>query len=99
VVDIEPVLPELAKRFFSLSDDPEIHSIIEDGRRFLYDAPQQYDVIFSDVYNSLYSIPPQFTTKEFLCLQGLPSRSFRRNSPASSIYLPGMRGNICFEYR
>jgi spermidine synthase len=43
-------------------------SYVADGRRFLYDAPEPYDLIYSDVYSSLFSIPSHFTTKEFFTL-------------------------------
>jgi len=68
VCEIEPSLFELAKRYFRLSDDPRLKNYIEDGRRFLYDVDKKYDLIFSDVYYSLYSIPPHFTTQEFFQL-------------------------------
>jgi len=65
VVDIEPGLEELAKKYFDLPDNDRIVTHITDGRRYLYDSDKSYDVIFGDVYFSLYSIPSQFTTVEF----------------------------------
>lgn len=57
VSEIEPTLPQLAKQYFALPDDPRLHHYIQDGRRMLHDTPNKYDVIFSDVYHSMYSIP------------------------------------------
>lgn len=65
VSEIEPSLYGLAKQYFGLSDDPRLHSYTEDGRRLLHDSDKKYDMIFSDVYYSLYSIPEHFTTEEF----------------------------------
>lgn len=65
VVDIEPSLFSLAQRYFRVGKDPRLHAYVEDGRRFLRTAPKQYDLIFSDVYYSFFSVPPQFATREF----------------------------------
>ena len=63
VVEIEPVLVEIGKRFFRVPDSSRLVNYIEDGRRFLHDSDKAYDIIFSDVYVS--SIPAHFATKEF----------------------------------
>jgi spermidine synthase len=41
---------------------------VTDGRRFLHDTPERYDLIFSDAYRSFISAPPQFATLEFFRL-------------------------------
>jgi len=66
VSEIEPSLVELSKTYFRLQDNPRLAHHIKDGRRMLRDAPHHYDLIFSDVYHSMYSIPAHFTTKEFM---------------------------------
>ncbi len=68
VAEIEPSLFELAKKYFGLVDSPRLHNYIEDGRRLLHESDKKYDVIFSDVYYSLFSIPAHFTTQEFFAL-------------------------------
>ncbi len=68
VSEIEPSLPELSKKYFRLEDNPRLTHYIKDGRRMLHDTDNRYDVIFSDVYHSMYSIPPHFTTTEFMQL-------------------------------
>ncbi len=65
VVEIEPELEDLAKKYFNLPDDPRLNTYTEDGRRYLVDTDKKYDVIFSDVYFSMYSVPTHFTTSEF----------------------------------
>jgi spermidine synthase len=68
VAEIDPSLHALARRFFALPDDPRLRNHVLDGRRFLHDATQRYDLIFSDAYSSFVSAPPQFATVEFFRL-------------------------------
>jgi spermidine synthase len=66
VSEIEPSLVELGEKYFKVpKNNPRLNHYIADGRRLLQDATEKYDVIFSDVYYSLYSIPMHFTTQEF----------------------------------
>jgi len=65
VSEIEPSLFELSKKFFNVQPDVRLHNFVEDGRRFLSRTDKKYDLIFSDVYYSLFSIPSHFTTREF----------------------------------
>lgn len=68
VSEIEPSLFDLAKKYFSVKNNQRLRSYTEDGRRLLRDSDKKYDLIFSDVYYSLYSIPAHFTTQEFFAL-------------------------------
>jgi spermidine synthase len=68
VVDIEPSLEQIGHTYFKLPETPKIRTYTADGRRFLRDSTKTYDLIFSDVYSSLLSIPAHFTTKEFFAL-------------------------------
>ncbi len=68
VVEIEPILYQLAKQYFKLREDPRLLNHIADGRRFLKETNENYDLIFADVYYSIYSIPIHFTTREFFSL-------------------------------
>src|SRR3989344_2121882 len=65
VVEIEPELESIAKEYFDLTETTSIRTHTMDGRRFLRESKDRYDLIFSDVYFSLYSIPTHFTTREF----------------------------------
>lgn len=66
VAEIEPDMFELAKTYFHVPDNSRLVNHVEDGRRFLYDSPREYDVIFEDAYHT--SIPSHLTTQEFLHL-------------------------------
>lgn len=68
VSEIEPSLFELSKKYFNGEDSLRLHSYEEDGRRLLSKSDKQYDLLFSDVYYSFFSIPAHFTTKEFFTL-------------------------------
>lgn len=68
VSEIEPSLFDLAKTFFNVPDDKRLRNYTEDGRRLLHYSEKKYDLIFSDVYYSLFSIPAHFTTQEFFTI-------------------------------
>lgn len=68
IVEIEPSLYELSKKYFYFKDKSNIKNYVEDGRVFLAKNQQKYDYIFSDAYKTVYSIPVHFTTEEFFKL-------------------------------
>jgi spermidine synthase/MFS family permease len=68
VAEIDPSLHALALRYFALPDDPRLRNHAIDGRRFLHQSPERYDLVFSDAYRSLISAPAQFSTLEFFRL-------------------------------
>jgi len=68
VAEIDPSLHALALRYFDLPDDARLRNHVIDGRRFLHDTEERYDLIFSDAYRSFISAPPQFATLEFFRL-------------------------------
>ncbi len=68
VAEIDPSLHALALRYFDLPDDARLNNHVIDGRRFLHDREERYDLIFSDAYRSFISAPPQFATLEFFRL-------------------------------
>jgi len=68
VAEIDPSLHALALRYFDLPDDARLRNHVTDGRRFLHDTEDRYDLIFSDAYRSFISAPPQFATLEFFRL-------------------------------
>lgn len=67
VVEIDPALTELARKYFELPDNPRLSIYHEDGRtfinRFSKTTPGRYDTIFLDVFRG-YSLPYQMTTRE-----------------------------------
>jgi spermidine synthase len=68
VAEIDPSLHALALKYFGLPDDARLRNHVIDGRRFLHDTTERYDLIFSDAYRSFISAPPQFATLEFFRL-------------------------------
>lgn len=64
-VDIDPVVVEAAKLFFGYREDATQKAYIQDGRRFIEERPNAYDVIFLDAFGS-ESIPYHLATREFL---------------------------------
>jgi predicted membrane-bound spermidine synthase len=64
VVEIDPKVTELARRFFLLEDDPRLTVIHEDARCVLRKSSKRYDAILIDVFNSHYSVPFHLTTLE-----------------------------------
>lgn len=67
VIDIEPSVYPLARRYFDVRESPRLRSITEDGRRHLQSTDTRYDLMFVDVFTSL-SVPAHFTTQEFFTL-------------------------------
>jgi spermidine synthase len=68
VAEIDPSLHTLAEKYFALPHDLRLRNHVIDGRRFLHDTSERYDLIFSDAYSSFISVPMQFTTREFFVL-------------------------------
>ncbi len=64
VVEIDPGLTELAKKYFRLEDNPRLAVFHEDGRTFINGAEKKYDAFYGDAFKSIYSIPYQLTTLE-----------------------------------
>ena len=64
VIEIDPKVTELAKKYFKLKEDPRLTIYHEDGRVYLNKTQEKYDVIFGDAFSSHYSLPYQLTTKE-----------------------------------
>ena len=70
VVEIDPVIPKIAKQFFGFYEDDKLRVHIADGRIFIKkqlrrDPVPKYDIVILDAFNSDY-IPFHLMTKEFL---------------------------------
>jgi spermidine synthase len=65
VVEIDPDVVEVAKKFFGFREDASMHAYVDDGRRFIEKCKQPYDIIFLDAYGP-ENIPYDLATKEFL---------------------------------
>lgn len=64
VVEIDPGMTQVARDYFNLTDDARLRIIHEDGRVFINETKQKYDVFFGDAFGSYYSVPYQLTTRE-----------------------------------
>lgn len=87
VSEIEPSLFELSKKYFGVTDNPRLTNTTQDGRQWLRTTNERYDIIFSDVYYSYFSIPAHFTTKEFFEL------AYNRMND-SGIFIANMIGDL-----
>lgn len=73
VVEIDPEITRVARKYLGISENSKIHTFNEDGRWFVMNCRERgtYDFIFGDAFNDL-SIPYHLTTKEFaMQLKGL----------------------------
>jgi len=64
VIEIDPKITELAKKYFRLKDNERLKIYHQDGRVYLNTTKEKYDVIFGDAFSSHYSLPYQLTTRE-----------------------------------
>ena len=68
VVELDPGVTETARKYFYLTDNPNMRIFHEDARTFLNravrDGFEKYDAIFMDTFSSWISIPFQMTTVE-----------------------------------
>jgi spermidine synthase len=70
-VEIDPAVVEVAKKYFTVQETPKLKIHINDGRVFLRQTTNLYDVILMDAYTTTRygsSLPRQLTTKEFFTL-------------------------------
>ncbi len=72
VVEIDPAVIEVGRKFFRLDEFPNVHAHADDARRFLQRGGDQYDLIFGDAYNGVRHIPAHLVTREFF--SGVKSR-------------------------
>lgn len=65
VVELDPEVVRLAKKYFHLKEDNKLKVHIEDGRVFLNRSKNKYDIIILDAYFA-EAVPFHLTTKEFM---------------------------------
>jgi spermidine synthase len=88
VAEIEPVLFDLGKKYFDVdAEDPRLHNFVQDGRRVLHESDRAYDIIFSDVFNTLYSVPGHMATTEFF-------ETAKSKLNAGGVFMANLAGNI-----
>jgi spermidine synthase len=63
-VDIDPEVIRIAKTYFQVPEDARLRLHAMDGRRFVQETAERYDIVYLDAYNS-DTIPFHLTTREF----------------------------------
>ncbi len=63
-VELDPAVVELAKKYFGIKDEPNFHVATRDGRLFLSESKERYDIILIDAYRGPF-VPFHLLTKEF----------------------------------
>ncbi len=68
VVEIDPVVTDLARRYFAYGRGahPRIRVVHEDARVFLREEGRRYDVVYLDVFDHLVTVPWTVITEEAL---------------------------------
>jgi len=65
IVELDPEVVKMAKKYFNLKEDEKLKVIVEDGRVYLNRSKEKYDIIILDAYFA-EAIPFHLTTKEFM---------------------------------
>lgn len=65
VVEIDPEVVAVGRRFFGLDRFPQLKVAVDDARRHLSQTSRTYDLIFGDAYNGWRSVPSHLLTREF----------------------------------
>jgi len=68
VVDVDPMIADVARRYFQVRDSDRLRIHIADGRMFLSRSPDKWDLIVIDAYTTNrygHTIPPHLATREF----------------------------------
>jgi spermidine synthase len=63
--ELDPVMLDVAKRYFNLKEDAKQKVAIGDGRKFIENSKDKYDIIMLDAFSAT-SIPYMLATQEFL---------------------------------
>jgi spermidine synthase len=63
-VEIDPVVVDVAKRYFGLPEDERLNVVVEDARRYVQRTDETYDIVIVDAYYA-DSLPFHLTTAEF----------------------------------
>lgn len=63
VVEIDPAMTNIAKKYFGLKDDERLNIYHQDGRSFINKSEKKYDAIFVDAFKG-HNVPFELTTVE-----------------------------------
>jgi len=64
-VEVDPVVVELARRWFGVSEGPGLSIHVSDARAFLESSPESWDLVFCDAYDGP-DVPPHLGGEPFL---------------------------------
>ncbi|MCX8007916.1 MAG: fused MFS/spermidine synthase, partial [Coriobacteriia bacterium] len=64
-VEIDPVVVDVARRYFWLEEDARLRVFVDDARRFVQRTAATYDIVIVDAYYA-DALPAHLTTAEFL---------------------------------
>lgn len=62
-IEIDPLLPQLAKQYFDLTSDPRLNIVVGDGREYVNKCQVKYDLIIVDAFIK-YEIPTSLLSVE-----------------------------------
>ena len=63
-VELDPAIVDLSHKYFGIKDEPNFEVINEDGRKFLANSKDHYDIILVDAYRGPF-VPFHLLTVEF----------------------------------
>lgn len=63
-VELDPAVVQLARKYFGVRDEPNFQVVNRDGRLFLSESKDRYDIILIDAYRGPF-VPFHLLTKEF----------------------------------
>lgn len=73
IVEINPDIPKIAKKYFDFTPNKNTNIFIDDGIEFIKNANIQYDLIIIDAFNSIEIPEPFLTLKSIKSLKSLLS--------------------------
>lgn len=68
VVEIDPAMTEIAKKYFGFVPSESVRPIHEDARGYLFRSAETYDVIIMDAFGVPLTVPFELLTKEAFSL-------------------------------
>jgi len=85
-VEIDPVVLDVARRFFSYKESDRLRTTVQDGRAFLARGDRRYDLIVLDAFNAT-GVPFHLTTREFF-------ETLRGRLSADGVFAANFIGNL-----
>ena len=66
LVEIDPLVVDISRRYFFLPDDSRLKVHVEDGRNFARATTDRYDLVILDAFTVGGQVPFHLTTQEFM---------------------------------